>query len=126
MVDDIDVLAARLDRIEAAERIKQSPPPPPQMTETNRLLADAYATRQAQLHREEQDRVARRKAAEEAESLRRFEEWLAAEPVREEARESLAIAEAILAGLNRRAAPLDRQRALIRKRIQGLREVVDQ
>ncbi len=125
MVDDIDVAALVDRRLAENERIKQMPPPPPPMSETNRLLADAYAARQAQLHGEEQDRIARRKAAEETENLRRFEEWLAAEPMREEARESLAIAEAILASLNRRAAPLERQRALIRKRIQGLREVAE-
>jgi len=123
MPDDLDVAALVDRRLAETEHLKQMPPPPPPMSETNRLLADAYQARQAKLNGEAQAEMARRKAAEEAENLRRFEAWLADEPLREQARVDIATYQKILAALNRRARRLDTARAGVRNRIRDLNQI---
>jgi hypothetical protein len=98
---DPEVLA-RLEALESQDPLRtwmQLHAPPP-LSEKNRLLAEAWHARQAELRALREAEEAKVRAAEDEAKVRAFEAWLAAEPIRDRARADAAAKRARLAELD--------------------------
>ena len=95
------------ERVDRIERILAEPlrmwtqgPPPPIMSEANRLLMEHKQRREAELRAIREAEEAKVRAAEDEAKVRAFEAWLAAEPIRDRARADAAAKRARLAELD--------------------------
>lgn len=124
---DPDIIA-RLEALETPHALLSwsQGPPPPRLTEHNRLLSEAKQRREAELRAICDAEEAKVRAAEEEANRRAYAAWLANEPQRQKARADLEAASARLAELNLRSAPVDAAREELRERIRELNKVANE